>query len=80
MTSELYEQVRRNLFGGHHQNAFVQLLRDRAAVTGPVQGTPEEFSQLLYELTGGDVHSRNRTVSYEAVAGKSKDILKFADG
>jgi hypothetical protein len=80
MTTESYEQVRRNLFGGHNQNAFVELVRDRAAITGPVQGTPEEFSQILYELTRGDLNNRNKTVSYEAVAKGGRDILKFADG
>lgn len=80
MTMELYEQVRRNLFGGHNQNALVQLVQDRAAIRGPIQGTPEEFSQILYELTGGELNGRNGTVSYEAVARGSKDILKFRDG
>lgn len=80
MTMELYEQVRRNLFGGHNQNALVQLVQDRAAIRGPIQGTPEEFSQVLYELTGGELNGRNETVSYEAVARGSKDILKFRDG
>lgn len=79
MTTEMYEHVRRNLFGGHNQNAFIQLLHDRAAMTGPVQGTPEEFSQILYELTRGDLNRRNETVSCEAARG-SKDILKFRDG
>jgi hypothetical protein len=80
MTTELYERVRRNLFGGHNQNALVQLLQDRAAITGPIQGTPEEFSQILYELTGGELDKRNETVSYEAIAKGKKDILKFKDG
>jgi hypothetical protein len=80
MTTELYEQVRRNLFGGHNQNALVQLLQDRAAITGPVQGTPEEFSQILYELTRGELNKRNETVSYEAIVEGKKDILKFKDG
>jgi hypothetical protein len=80
MTTELYEKVRRNLFGGHNQNAFVQLLQDRAAIRGPVQGTPEEFSQILYELTQGELDKRNKTVSYEAIAEGKKDTLKFGDG
>jgi len=80
MTSELYEQVRRNLFGGHNQTALVQLLQDTAAITGPVQGTPEEFSQILYELTRGELNKRNETVSYEAITTGKKDILKFKDG
>ena len=80
MTTEIYEQVRRNLFGGHNQNALVQLLHDRAAIGGPLQGTPEEFSQILYELTGGELNRRNETVSYEAIARGNKDILKFSDG
>ncbi len=80
MTMEMYEHVRRNLFGGHNQNALVQLLHDRAAIRGPIQGTPEEFSQILYELTEGELNKRNETVSYEAVAKGKKDILKFGDG
>jgi len=80
MTTELYEIVRRNLFGGHNQNAFVQLLQDRPAIRGPVQGTPEEFSQVLYELTQGELNKRNGTVSYEAIEQGKKDILKFWDG
>jgi hypothetical protein len=80
MTMEMYEQVRKNLFEGHNQNALVQLLHDRAAIRGPIQGTPEEFSQILYELTQGELNRRNETVSYEAVAKGKKDILKFGDG
>ena len=80
MTMEMYEQVRKNLFEGHNQNALVPLLHDRAAIRGPIQGTPEEFSQILYELTRGELNARNETVSYEAVAKGKKDILKFADG
>ena len=80
MTTEMYEQVRSNLFGGHNQNALLPLLHDRAAIRGPIQGTPEEFSQILYELTRGELNKRNGTVSYEAVAKGKKDILKFSDG
>ncbi|MEK6744512.1 MAG: hypothetical protein AABZ15_12935 [Nitrospirota bacterium] len=80
MTTELYEHVRRNLFGGHNQNAFVQLLHDRAAIRGPIQGNPEEFSQILYELTRGELNGRNETVSCETVTRGNKDILKFTDG
>ena len=80
MNMERYEQVRRNLFGAHNQNALVRLLHDRAAIRGPIQGTPEEFSQILYELTQGELNRRNETVSYEAIAKGSKDILKFGDG
>jgi len=65
---EMYEPVRRALFGGHNQNALVQLLQDRATITGPIQGTPEEFSQILYELTLGELNKRNEMVSYEAIA------------
>lgn len=80
MTTELYDRVRRNLFGDGHQNALVQLLRDRSAIKGPIQGTPEEFSQILYELTQGELDTRNEAVSYEAVAKGNKSILKFGDG
>jgi len=80
MTTEIYEHVRRNLFGGHHQNALVPLLNDRAVIRGPIQGTPEEFSQILYELTQGELNKRNETVFYEAIAKGKKDIMKFRDG
>ena len=80
MTTETYEQVRRNLFGGHNQNALAQLLRDRTAIRGPLQGSPEEFSQILYELTQGELSKRSRTVSYEVIETGKKDILKFDDG
>lgn len=80
MTTELFEIVRRNLFGGHNKNGLAGLLTDRALICGPIQGTPEEFSQVLYELAGGDLKKRNETVSYEAVAKGKKDILKFRDG
>lgn len=80
MTTPMYEQVRRNLFGGHNQNAFLQLLQDRAAIRAPMQGTPEEFSQVLYELTEGELGRRHPTVSYEVVEAGKKDLLKFQDG
>ncbi len=80
MTTEMYEQVRRNLFGGHNQNALVQLVNDRTVIRGPIQGTPEEFAQILYELTQGELNKRNETVSYEAIAKGNKDVLKFRDG
>jgi len=80
MTTEMYDSVRRNLFGGHNQNALVQLLNDRAVIRGPIQGTPEEFSQILYELIQGELNKKNETVSYEAIAKGKKDTLKFRDG
>lgn len=80
MTTELYEKVRRNLFGDGHQSALARLLRDRSAIGGPIQGSPEEFSQILYELTLGELDKKNGTISYEAVAKGNKSILKFNDG
>jgi len=80
MIAEIFEQVRRNLFGGHNLNPLVQLLQDRSAILGPVQGTPEEFSQILYELTRGELTKRNGMVTYEAIAKGNRDILKFRDG
>lgn len=80
MTTELYDNVRKNLFGDHHQNALAGLLRDRAAISGPIQCSPEEFSQILYELTNGQLDKKQGIVSYEAVAKTHKDILKFSDG
>jgi len=80
MITEMYDKVRKSLFGGHHQNAFLPLLEDRGAIRGPLQGTPEEFSQVLYELTLGELNKRNGTVSYAVMAGKKTDTLKFSDG
>ncbi len=80
MSSDMFERMRTKLFGGHTQNPLAQLLKDRAAVGGSIQGTPEEFSQVLFELTGGDLGRRNGPVSYEAVGKVKKNILKFRDG
>jgi hypothetical protein len=80
VTMELYDRVRKNLFGDHNQNALAQLLRDRSAILGPIQGTPEEFSQILYELTQGELNKKNETVSYETIATGGKSILKFREG
>lgn len=80
MTTKAYEIVRGNLFGDHNKNAFHRLLNEREGIGGPIQGTPEEFSQILYELTRGELNKRNETVSYEAVAKGKRDLLKFRDG
>jgi len=80
MIPDMYERMRTKLFGGHKQNPFEPLLKDRATITRPVQGTQEEFSQVLYELTRGELTKRNETMAYEAVAKGRKDLLKFRDG
>ena len=80
MNADMYERMRAKLFGGHRQNAFAQLLKDRAGITKPIQGSPEEFSQILLELTQGDLNAKNSAVVYEVVAKGKKDILKFKDG
>jgi hypothetical protein len=80
MTTEMYEPVRRALFGGHNQNALALLLDSRSLIRAPIQGTAEEFSQVLYELTLGELSKRNGNVSYEVIATGKKDILKFSDG
>ncbi len=80
MPSDVFEQVRRALFGGHNEHALARLLGDRSTINGPIQGTPEEFSQVLYELTGGDLAGKSGTVSYEEVETGRKNILKFRDG
>ncbi len=77
---ECYKTIRANLYGGHWQNPFSQLLEDRAGIRGPVQGTPEEFSQILYELTQGELNRKSAKVTCEAVANGKKNILKFMDG
>jgi len=76
----MYDYVRKELFGDDHRNALIQLLTDRETIRGPIQGTPEEFSQILYEITRGELNRRNGLVSYEAIAKTNKNILKFSDG
>ena len=80
MTADMYERIRAKLFRGFAQNLFAQLLKDRDRIRGPVQGTPEEFSQILYPLAKGDLNERNDTVAYVVIEKGNKDILKFADG
>jgi len=62
MTTDMYERMRTILFGGHHQNPFMPLITDRAGIRGTIQGTPEEFSQILHELTRGELNKKNDTV------------------
>ena len=61
MTVEMheYERMRARLFGGFDQNLFARLLKDRTALTGPLQGTPHEFCQILYQLTKGELNRPN---------------------
>lgn len=80
MTTDLYERVRRKLFSGHSRDAFLGLLNNRAGIRGPIQGTPEEFCLVLYELTGGELTKRSPAVVYEHVSQGKKDLLKFPDG
>jgi len=80
MTMDMYERMQAKLFGGHKQNAFAPLLHDRTGISGPIQGIPEEFSLVLYELTQGELNARKGTVVYEVVTRGKKDILKFKDG
>ena len=75
-----YERMRAKLFGGFEQNLFAKLLKDRDTICGPVQGTPQEFSQILYQLTKGELNKPNDTVAYEVIGKGNKDILKFCDG
>ena len=79
MTQDRNEQIRTKLLGGFKQNPFVQLLTDRAGICGPIRGTPEEFSQIVYELTNGQVDKKNGTVAYQILAKGKRDILKFGD-
>ncbi len=80
MTQDRYERIRTKLLGGFKQNPFVQFLTDRAGICGPIRGTPEEFSQIVYELTNGHVDKRSDTVAYLILAKGKRDILKFGDG
>ncbi len=79
MTQDIYERIRTKLFGGFKQNPLLQLLTDRAGICGPIRGTPEEFSQIVYELTNGQVDKRNGTVGYQVLGKGKRDILKFGD-
>jgi hypothetical protein len=79
VTQDRYEQIRSKLLGGFKQNPFVQLLTDRAGICGPIRGTPEEFSHIVYELTNGQVEKKNGTVAYQVLAKGKRDILKFGD-
>ncbi|MDA8098403.1 MAG: hypothetical protein M0042_02105 [Nitrospiraceae bacterium] len=80
MNLNRYEHMKRRLFGGYRQNAFDPLLKNRGAVAGPLQGSPEEFSQVIFELADGDVKKRNDAVSYEFSEAGRKHLLKFKDG
>jgi hypothetical protein len=83
MTVEMheYERMRASLYGGFDQNLFARLLKDdRAAIGGPLQGTPHEFCQILYQLTKGELNKPNDSVAYEVVGKGGRDILKFSDG
>lgn len=80
MSEEIYERVRRKLFGGHQADPFGRLLNDRAGIRGTVQGSPEEFSLVLYELTGGDLTKRSSAVSYQVSGAGRRDLLRFPDG
>ncbi len=79
MPSNVYDKIRKKLFSGHPHNHFIGLLNDRAAIRGPVQGSPEDFAQILYELTGGDLNRRCSAVAYQFVDQGRKDLLKFND-
>jgi hypothetical protein len=80
MNLDMFEKMRVKLFGGHKPNAFAPLLSNRAGISGSIRGSSEEFCQILYELTNGDLNARNAAVIYEAVDRGKKDILKFKDG
>jgi hypothetical protein len=80
ITPEQYEMMRARLYGGHNQNPFAQVLKNRTGIPGPVQGTDGEFSQILYELTRGELDKRNEQVAYEVIANGKKNLLKFSDG
>lgn len=80
MTMNRFERMRTLLFGGHRQNAFAPLLKDRTGIGAPIQGSPEEFAQIVYELTQGELNRRNGNVSYVVIEKGNKDLLKFSDG
>lgn len=80
MNADRFERMRTKLFGGHKQNVFVPLMKDRQGIGGPLQGTPEEFSQVLFELSDGELSAKGGALVYEFVNRGKKDILKFKDG
>ncbi len=74
-----YERVRTKLNAGH-QNPFAQLLKNRAAIRGPIEGTPEAFSQIIYELTTGKLNVLSEKASCAVAQKGTRDLLKFPDG
>jgi hypothetical protein len=80
MTEKMYEVIRTRLFGGHKQNPFLSLLKKSVEIRGPIQGLPEEFSQILYELTRGELDKKNGKIVCEIAANGKKNLLKLADG
>lgn len=80
ITPEQYERLRARIYGGHNPNPFAPVLKNRTGIRGPVQGTDGEFSQILYELTRGELNKRNEQVAYEVIANGKKNLLKFPDG
>ncbi len=80
MSMELwYERVRRKLNAGH-PNPFVPLLKNRAGISGPIEGTAEAFSQIIYELSGGRLNQLCDIISCAQAQKGARDLLKFQDG
>lgn len=80
MTAVNYDRIRAKLFGDHTPNPLLPLVKDRAGIRGILSGTQEEFSQVMYELSNGNVNKRSEMVAYEVLAKGKKDLLKFRDG
>lgn len=80
MTEEMDDEIREKLYKGFGQNPLAQLLKDRAGIRGAISGTPEQFSQVLCELTKGELNKPNEAVTYEIIAKGNRDVLKFSNG
>jgi hypothetical protein len=79
MTQEYYARIRVKLYGGYKPNPFAELRTNRAGVRGPIQGTDEEFSQIVYELTRGELNKRNEEVVCEFIARGRRSLVRFMD-
>ena len=65
MTNELlYERVRAKFNEGYGQNPFAPLLKNSEVVLRPMEGRPEQFAQIAYELTRGKLNEISEDVAY----------------
>lgn len=80
MANELYEKIRTKLYGGHEKNPLAPLTQNPKGITEPILVTPEQFSQILFELTDGDLNRSIEKVAYKVISKGMKNLLMFPDG